>query len=136
MNRKHIDTLITYLMAIERYAKDLHYDCSGSNFYSNHEFADRFIVNMEDYLDQLKEVSLLGNGYKPLRSRVYMHLAADLIPIKSSFRSMRVLMKNTLGVIDNITALGRGDEDLIGSIARDIQNNIGLLNIMFNNSGD
>lgn len=118
-------------MAIERYAKDLHYDCIGPNFYSDHEFADRFTINIEDYLDQLKEVSLLGNGYKPLRSSVYMHLAADLIPVKPSFRGMRVLMIDALGVIDDITTLRRGDEDLIGSIARNIQNNVGLLNIMF-----
>lgn len=131
MNRKHIDTLITYLMAIKHFAKHLHYNCSGENFYSNHLFADRFIIDFDEYIDQLKETCLLSHHFSPLHPDVYLKEAAELIPINSDFNSMLILMVDTLCFIENIPHLSRGSEDLIGTIAKDIQNNVGLLNIMF-----
>lgn len=131
MNRKHIDTLISYLLAIANYAKDIHYNCSGSNFYSNHLFADRLAKNLYEYIDQLKEVCLLGHSLKPLHSSEYLKRASELVPVGADFNSMHNLIIDTLDIIEAITRISKGDENLIGAIAQDIQNNLGLLNIMF-----
>lgn len=131
MDRGKIDNLICYLLAIANYAKDIHYRCGGANFYGNHLFADRFTENLYDYIDQLKEICLLGHNEEPLSSSEYLRRAADLIPEKASFSDMRVLMLQCLQNIEEIEGLSKGDENLIGAIAQDIQNNVGLLNIMF-----
>lgn len=130
MNRQDIDILITQLMAIENYAKDIHYNCSGTDFYGKHLFADRCAENMSDYIDQLKEVCLLGCGIKPLPSILYLRRASDLVPSGASFKMLREIMIDTLVNIDNLKELKKGD-NLLGTIAQDIQNNVGLLNIMF-----
>lgn len=136
MNRDKIDNLIIYLMAIENYAKDIHYNCSGSNFYGNHLFADRFTDNMSDYIDQLKEVCLLGHNFKTRHSSIYLARASKIIPEGASFENMHRLMMDCLEHIETIDNISKGDENLIGAIAQDVQNNVGLLNIMFGGASD
>lgn len=136
MNRDKIDNLIVYLMAIDNYAKDMHYNCEGPNFYGDHLFADRFTDDMSEYIDQLKEICLLGHGFKPLHSSEYLRIAADIVPDGADFRSMRVLMIDTLAHIEEIINISKGDENLIGAIAQDVQNNVGLLNIMLGGAQD
>lgn len=118
-------------MAISHYAKDIHYNCKGDNFYGNHLFADRIHDNLDEYIDQLKEICLLGHKISPLHSSEYMSRAAELVPGGADFRLMRDLMIDTLAIIEHITNVSRGDENLIGAIAQDLQNNIGLINIMY-----
>lgn len=131
MNIAKINILIVYLMAITSYAKDIHYNCTGSNFYGNHLFADRFTDNMSDYIDQLKEVCILGHGSKTLPSAEYLRLASEKTPRDVyDFDTMRALMLGCLQEIETITGISKGDENLIGAIAQDIQNNVGLINIM------
>ena len=130
MNREQIDNLIIYLLAIINYAKDIHYNCTGPNFYGDHLFADRFTDNLYDYIDQLKEICLLGHGFKTLHSSIYLARAAEIIPDKIDFQKMRELMINCLQLIEETAGLSKGDENLLGAIAQDIQNNAGLLNIM------
>lgn len=131
MNRSNFDSLIFHLLAIANYAKDIHYNCAGANFYGNHLFADRFIENIYEYIDQIKEVCLLGHQIKPKKSSEYLKEAAQIIPLEIDFKLMRELMLNTLNVIESIVNISKGDENLLGAIAQDIQNNVGLLNIMF-----
>lgn len=131
MNRNSIDSLISYLLAIVNYAKDIHYNCVGENFYSNHLLADRFTNNIYEYIDQLKEVCLIGHQLKPKHSSEYLDNAALLIPQLVDFMQMRDLMIKTLALIETITGVSKGDENLIGAIAQDIQNNVALINIMF-----
>lgn len=130
MGKDKIDKLIIYLMAIENYAKDIHYNCGGQDFYGKHLFADRIAENMSGYIDQLKEVCLLGHGFKPMHSSGYLNTASIVVPSGSSFVNIRTLMLDTLTHIESITNIAKGDENLLGAIAQDIQNNIGLLNIM------
>lgn len=130
MKKQDIDRLIIQLMAIENYAKDIHYNCSGADFYGKHLFADRCADGLSNYIDQLKEVCLLGHGEKPLPSILYLRQASDLVPTGASFKMLYKIMVNTLNHIENIQELATGDENLIGAIAQDIQNNVGLLNIM------
>lgn len=131
MNRDKIDNLIVYLMTISSYAKDIHYNCSGENFYGNHLFADRINDNLNEFIDQLKEICLLGHNIKPLNSSEYLKRASESVPKDISFSQMSELMLNTLSLIETIEDVSKGDENLIGAIAQDIQNNIGLINIMY-----
>ena len=77
MKQDDINKLISLLLAIYNYAKDIHYNCPGESFYSNHLLAD------------------------------------------------------ALKHIQKINGTSKADENLLGAIAQDIQNNLGLLNIMF-----
>ena len=131
MNRTLIDNLIIHLLAISNYAKDIHYNCKGQNFYGNHLFADRITENLSDYIDQLKEICLLGHGLKTMHSGDYLTEAADLIPKEINFKTMKRLLIDTLSIIESINGISKGDENLLGAIAQDIQNNIGLINIMY-----
>lgn len=131
MDRKNFDNLIAHLLAIGNYAKDIHYNCSGANFYSDHLLADRFTGDIYEYIDQLKEICLLGHNLKPLHSSEYLVQASALIPAGADFKAMRTLMVDTLVIIESIRDISRGDENLIGAIAQDVQNNIGLINIMY-----
>ena len=94
-------------------------------------FADRFIENIYEYIDQIKEVCLLGHQIKPKKSSEYLKEAAQIIPLEIDFKLMRELMLNTLNVIESIVNISKGDENLLGAIAQDVQNNVGLINIMF-----
>lgn len=131
MNRENFDNLIVHLLAIANYAKDIHYNCSGPNFYGDHLFADRFIGNIYEYIDQIKEICLLGHNFKPLHSSIYLNQASEIIPQGADFKLIRTLMVDALIIIEQMRDISRGDENLIGAIAQDIQNNIGLINIMF-----
>lgn len=131
MNRNNFDSLIIHLLAIANFAKDIHYNCIGDNFYENHLLADRFADNIYKYIDQVKEVCLIGHQLKPKKSSEYLTEAAKIIPLVIGFRQMRELMLNTLNVIESIVNISKGDENVLGEIAQDIQNNVGLLNIMF-----
>ena len=131
MDKNKIDNLITHLTAISNYAKDIHYNCSGENFYSNHLFADRIADGLSGLIDQLKEICLLGHKISPLPSCEYLTKAAELIPIGADFRQMRDLLIDTLEIIEHITGVSKGDDNLLGAIAQDLQNNIGLINIMY-----
>lgn len=131
MNRTDFDNLIVHLLAIANYAKDIHYNCSGPNFYGDHLFADRFIGDIYEYIDQIKEVCLLGHNIKPLHSSEYLTQASAIIPAGADFKSIRSLMVDTLVIIEQIRDISRGDENLIGAIAQDVQNNVGLINIMY-----
>lgn len=130
MNRTQIDNLIINLMAISHYSKDIHYNCTGDDFYGKHLFADRIHYNLSDYIDQLKEICLLGHQLSPLHSSEYLEQTAKIIPDGADFKKIERLMLNTLQLIEQITDISKGDENLIGTIAQDIQNNIGLINIM------
>lgn len=131
MNREDIDNLIIRLTAIKNYAKDIHYNCRGDDFYGKHLFADRIGNNLSDYIDQLKEVCLLGHELKTLPSKDYLQGAVKIIPDNISFDVMRTLIVDTLESIENIKGISKGDENLIGAISQDLQNNLGLINIMY-----
>lgn len=130
MNRQQIDKLIILLMVINHYAKDLHYNCKGDSFYGNHIFADK-LGNFDEQIDLLKEVCLLGHKLEPLKSSIYMSEASKLIPSENNFKKMHELCLKVLTLIEEMENLSKGDENLIGAIAQDVQQNLGLLNIMF-----
>lgn len=133
MNISECNKLITQLTAISNYAKDIHYNCEGESFYGQHLLSDRINEKLNKFIDLLKEVSILGFGYKPLKSKEYLKDAIDLIPDKIDFKLIREMLIETLDFIQKLSQenMSQGDNNLIGSIAQELQNNLGLLNIMY-----
>lgn len=127
------NTLIIYLMAIYGKAKDIHYTCGGPNFYGDHLFADRIANGINEFIDQIKETCLLGHGEKPLFAYQYFKEVDKLLNMDASFASLLDLITNCLAHIEQMQNLSRGDGQLLDSIAGKLQNDKGLLEIMFRN---
>lgn len=128
-----INKLITLLIAIQSFCKDLHYSVKGDAFYSKHLLADRVQDNIADYIDRIKEVSILGNDVDTLPSGEYLSRATSLIPElvkedKDNFKSLENLLVNTLMAIQQIDSATKGEDNLYGAIAEDLQNSLGLIN--------
>ncbi len=131
---ENINKLICYLLAIADFSKDIHYNCKGDAFYGKHLFADRINENLYDYVDKLKEVCILGSGLQPLSSKEYRQIELEFLPEinvddKINFDSLALLIKNTLNHINSLSKLDVADANLIGNIAEDLKNNLGLLNL-------
>lgn len=122
--------LIIYLMAIEGKAKDIHYTCSGSDFYGNHLFADRIADGIDDFIDQIKETCILGKGEKPLFASEYYAMAGNMVDKNNTFQSMLDLILDTLAHIETMKNISKGDSKLLDDIASKLQNDKGLLHIM------
>lgn len=131
MNREFFDKLIVFLMSIEAYAKNIHYNVNGDSFYGKHLFADRFIDNLNDYIDGIKETCLAGHGLKVLPGDEYLKRASELTPDGFSFELIKNLFIDCLEHIETASNVSRGDSKLLDDIGYDLQNNLGLINIMF-----
>lgn len=128
--------LISLLIAIGNFCKDIHYNCKGDAFYSKHLLADRVQENLSEYIDQIKEVFFLPAGKEPLPSADYLREAAGIIPSlsgkdKTDFYKLSRLLTNALQVIEESEGLTVGEENLLGTIAQDLQNSLGLVNMQF-----
>ena len=126
--------LIEYLLAVQNFAKDIHYTSTGEAAYSKHLLADRVQENLYDFIDKIKEVCILGNDTPPLPSGEYLSRATSKIPQlgetdRENFRSLQALIINTLSHIEKIDDITTGEANLIGNIAEDLQNNLGLINL-------
>ena len=128
-----INSLICYLIAIQNFCKDIHYNAKGEAFYGKHLLADRVQDNISDYIDRIKEVSILGNDEDTLPSGEYLSRATSLIPEiaesdKENFKSLENLIVNTLLAVQQLDSATKGEENLYGAIAEDLQNSLGLIN--------
>ena len=135
MNRQNIDTIIVLLVAIENFAKDIHYNCPGAAFYGNHIFADRIFDGLSDFYDNLKETSLRGHGYLTLPSKDYLEQATKLIPDVTNvpmqdFTAIKGLMEQTVNLASSINDGNRADNKILDDISEQLQNGVGLINIM------
>ena len=137
-----INKPIALLIAVKGYAKNIHYKVHGEAFYGKHLFADRIAGANDDddeiidgYIDLLKEVCILGHGFEPLSTEEYYNNSLELFPETSenddqlNFANMLTLIIQTLDFIENFKDLSKGDENLIGAIAQDLQQNAGLLSL-------
>lgn len=132
----NINKLICYLIAIQNFAKDIHYSCSGDAFYGKHLLADRIYDGLDGFIDQLKEVYFLGNNILPLPSGEYFAMAMNLLPAleqddKKNFISMKNLIVNALAHMERMLQdkeATRGEISLIDGIAQDLQGKLGLVN--------
>ena len=128
-----INNLIYSLIALQNFCKDIHYNAKGDAFYSKHLLADRVQDNISDYIDRIKEICILGNDEKTLPSGEYLSRATSLIPElenndKQNFGSLQNLIVNILTLIQSIEPATKGEDNLYGAIAEDLQNSLGLIN--------
>ncbi|MBQ2285579.1 MAG: hypothetical protein II244_07940 [Clostridia bacterium] len=128
----NINKLIAELIAICSFCKDIHYNSKGDAFYGKHLLADRVQENINEYIDQIKEICILGNDEKTLPSAEYLLKATSFIPAiqnedKANFKSLENLLINTLSLIERMEGT-KGEENLYGNIAQDLQNSLGLIN--------
>ena len=129
----NVNNLICSLIALQNFCKDIHYNAKGEAFYSMHLLADRVQDNLSDYIDRLKEVCILGNDEETLPSGEYLSRATSLIPEiessnKKNFESLENIIVNILTLIQNIEPATKGEDNLYGAIAEDLQNSLGLIN--------
>ena len=128
-----VNNLICFLIALQNYCKDIHYNSKGDAFYSKHLLADRVQDNISDYIDKIKEVCFLGAEEKLLASREYLTKALKLIPElkdddKEKFKDLRKLIIDTLKTLNSIKSATKGEDNLYGNIAEDLQGSLGLIN--------
>ena len=128
--------LICYLVAIQNFAKDIHYTCGGDAFYGKHLLADRIYDGLDDFIDGIKETCLLGNDILPLPSGEYMVRAMNLLPAlepddQKNFEAMQKLLIDCLVLMQEMLQekdTPRAEESLIDGIAQDLQGKLGLVN--------
>lgn len=130
---KNINKLIILLIAIQNYCKDIHYNSKGEAFYSKHLLVDRVQENISENIDKIKELFFLADDKEPLSSKEYLISASKLIPDiasddKESFNRLLGLLLITIKDIESLKDLTKGEENLIGAIAEDLQASIGLIN--------
>ena len=127
-----INNLICFLIALQNFCKDIHYNSKGDAFYSKHLLVDRVQENIGDYIDKIKEVCILGNDEETLPSGEYLSRATSLIPEvrnsdKENFKELEQLLVSILTLIETLNGT-KGEENLYGAIAEDLQNSLGLIN--------
>ncbi len=134
---ENINKLICYLIAIQNFAKDIHYSCAGDAFYAKHLLADRIYDGLDDFIDQLKEVYFLGNNILPLPSVEYLAMAMNLLPAleqddKKNFEAMQKLLTDCLVLMQEMLLdkeTPRAEVSLVDGIAQDLQQKLGLVNL-------
>ena len=133
---KKNNKLICYLIAIQNFAKDIHYSCKGDAFYGKHLLVDRIYDRLDDFIDGIKETCLLGNDILPLPSGEYMARAMNLLPAleqndKKNFEAMQKLLIDCLVLMQEMlqeTDTPRAEVSLVDGIAQDLQGKLGLVN--------
>lgn len=127
------DEIVALLLAIANFAKDIHYNVSGSAAYSKHLFADLLQDDVYDFIDEIHENISLAQERIPLASKAYLEMAEAFIPNidkedKVSFERMRDLIKDTnerLRKIKDVPSRGAGS--LLDSISEHLDKCLGLL---------
>lgn len=133
MQREQIDELIVQLIAIKEFSKDIHYTCHGEAFYAKHLLVDKF--DFDSHVDLLKECVLLGSDERPKTSKEYLEEASRCLTIpdvandKRNFNILLELINATLSNINGLQNLTKADENVVGSIAQDLQQYKGLINL-------
>lgn len=133
----NVDKLIYFLIAIQNFAKDIHYSCKGEGFYGKHLLADRIYDGLDDFIDQLKETCYLGNNVLPLPSGEYLTHATNFLPKLeaddiTNFKAMQNLLINCLVHLQSMLSVAntaRGEASLFDGIAQDLQQKLGLVNL-------
>ena len=128
-----INHLISLLLAVQNFCKDIHYNCKGEAFYGKHLLADRVQENISEYIDQIKEICILGSDETTLPSAEYLKKATNFIPPiveadKKNFEALGDLIMSILELIESMNNSTKGEENLYGNIAQDLQNSLGLIN--------
>jgi DNA-binding ferritin-like protein len=131
---EQFNLLISYLVAICNYSKDIHYNSKGSAFYSKHILADLVLDGLDEKIDDIKENVFLGNGIEPLPSGRYLMAAAALVPPISkedrlNFIMLKGLVNRVRELIKTMEGPSRGANSLLDAIGEHLDKMAGLLHL-------
>ena len=130
-----MENIICYLIAIKRWAKEIHYRSKGDGFWGNHLLSDRVVDGLDDFVDEIQENYYLGHGEEvPLQKNILLG-AANLIEQATTEKDMFIKLDmliigclTELQMIDeNNHELSLGDKDLMGRISSDLQKKHGFI---------
>ena len=128
-----INKLISLLIVIAEYSKGVHYSCKGDAFYGKHLLADRVYDGIYTQIDDIKESYLLANELEALQPADYLKEAASNMPQitaddKANFGYLKAKIIETLGLLDSLTGLTKGEQSLFDDISKSLQSKLGLIN--------
>ena len=122
--------LLVHLELIRLAAKQLHYNVSGSNFYSDHLLMDRIQEELIDFEDEIKENYYMANGEKVPPEKEISSTTANLLPINISMEDLQEFLMEALNTINDLSVDSKdaAEQDLLGKISSNLANSLGLLN--------
>ena len=123
------------LIAIQRTAKDIHYHAKGSEFWSDHLFADKIYDGLEDFMDEIQEGYFMGEELATIPQKKLYERACKLMPegdfdVYPLFVILDDLLMRGIALatdISNASDITAADSDLLGRICADLQAKHGLL---------
>lgn len=126
--------LIVKLTAIYNYAKDIHYRAKGESFYSTHLLMDKICDDINDQIDELKEVYYLGNTNLPPRSADILKIVYATIPeysenIRTEVQNLGALVQEAITSTREVATYNgsNGVQSLVDDIARSLMLKNGLI---------
>lgn len=123
-----IELLISYLFAIQAFAKDIHYSAKGEAFYSKHLLADEVYKGIDEQIDELIETCVLP-FINPSPIEHYWYEATKILNddnYEATFESLLDLLTQTISFI-NTTEFSKTKSSLIDDIGKDLQRKAGLI---------
>lgn len=143
MEQQKIFDIICRIEAIIRFAKEIHYSVKGTSMYGNHLFADKISDSdvSNEFIDLIKEVFYLGRSCEippidEVLEGVLKHLPKISDSESENFISLQDLIVALLVEIEILEGLTRGEENLIGAVAQEMQQINGLLGRLLKNGSD
>lgn len=130
-----MEDILSYLIAIRRTAKGIHYRCLGSNFWADHKMADAIFDDIEDFMDEIFEVCYLGREKEVPQEKAIMSGASGIMPligedVVRDFGLLDELIINCLADIQielNSEQITAGEADVLGRISSDLQKKHGWI---------
>lgn len=124
--------ILARLIAINGFAKDIHYTADGESFYSIHILMDRVVDGLDDFIDSINEVVYMGRDSKPPASREVLKYATAYIPVvgednKASLSLLNNLITQTIDAVNSYDTDDRATNSLLDSIAQDLRLKHGLV---------
>jgi len=119
--------LLKTLYLIRFYAKDIHYNAKGPDFWSDHEFADEIYKDIDDYIDDINEVLFLGYEKIPPTSKEVLQVVVQELPPVSTdttqcWKNLYGLVGNALDIIEGIEA--EWDMPALNSVLDNVSNDL------------
>lgn len=127
-----MEKIISELLAIQRYAKQVHYDCAGENFYADHLLADLVFEDIESFMDEINEVFYLGRDIKQPEQEFVLANAGSIIAEADGdyfkkLHSLLVMCLTDVEMYQNENDLTAGETDVLGRISSNLQKKNGLI---------